>query len=516
MSEQTKLLEQIQGNVKAVGDELKAAEERREKGTAEITQRVEGVASDTAEKFKKLDADFEGVMKRFDALDKEKATAAAVEEFPYKRKEELNANMEAFNASVRADRHGTGGAPSGGFTDIKAYDLYERHFIDACSPLRMKRLEERFGTASDEFKMAVAIRRSLTAAIDDATQTGGGALLPEAFSALIEHTGRLQSRILPKVKTVTVSNNEYERILSTTTAVQRGRGARVANDPLRGSRGGTGDSTPTYYEQKTVVTDAWTRPYIHEDQFEDAVASAANYLLIPVAMDFAAEEEEQCVAGTATVSAGAQEQPTSGAWTGIFGGTGTAAQTANGLAANFDPYADANRFKPVVRVISSAAYPTSGAGQAFPSGDTSASGNLYEVLVDLQFSVTQAYRKPTSCYVGGTRVLTAIRNLKDADGRPVFDMDRSEGDQYRPRVLGKEYVEAEHAPDPQTTAAAAHANATSPIAFGDFMMGYTRVVRRGVRVRQLNHEPPYISYYISKRDRGFPFDGKAYSLFRQV
>ena len=240
---------------------------------------------------------------------------------------------------------------------------------------------------------------------------------------------------------------------------------------------------------------------------EDAVATVQSFLLDAVAMDFAAEEAMQCVAGTGAVANGVLADTDGQPWQGIFGGTGIASQVVDGTAANFDAYADANRFHPVVRV-------ESGTNGALGSLDSSQTTNLYDQLIDLQLSILLGYRTPTSCFVGGTAMLAAIRKLKDADGRPVFDMDRSEKGVYRPMVMGREYVEAEHAPDPGPSASATNANGTSPLAYGDFMRGYTRVKRRGLRMRMLDHEPPYVSFYFSKRDRGMVFDNRAFSLYR--
>ena len=91
-------------------------------------------------------------------------------------------------------------------------------------------------------------------------------------------------------------------------------------------------------------------------------------------------------------------------------------------------------------------------------------------------------------------------------------MDRKEGNQYRPMVLGKEFVESEHAPDASGAAAAA----TSPLFFGDLYRYYTRVKRLGLRMRVLDHQPPYMSYYFRKRDRGMVFDTQAGALLRAI
>ena len=518
MSDEMKLLTEIRENITETSKTLQAVKERQEKGDSAVAG-LEGVTSETAAKLTKLDENFQGALKRLEEHDKALATRKLHEDFSYQRKHELSENMEKFNVAVRAEGGHVAGAPKGGFTDINEYALYEEAFVDALSRNRMRRLEEREGSSSDKFKMALAIQRGLRLSIDDSSQSNGGALLPEAFAGMIDQTGRLQSAILGKVTTMPTSINEVERILATSTTVQRGRGARVAADPVRGTRGGTGDSNPDYLEQKLVVSDCWTRPYVHEDTLEDSPFTVREFLLAGVAMDFMAEEEMQCINGTATVSEGVHQEAANGAWQGIFGGGVAAANIADGTGgSSFNPYAtsstaaDDHLFKPVFRVKTG----VNGTLGATTFSTAQAANYLYDRLVDLQMSITHAYRGPKACFIMSTNTLAAVRKIKDADGNPVFTMDRNEAGVYRPMLMGREIVEAEHAPDVGPSTGASATNGTCPIAFGDFSRGYTRAKRRGLRMRMLDHEPPYVSFYFSKRDKGGVYDTKAFSLLRAI
>ena len=460
------------------------------------------MTAETKEKLDKIDADFVTQTARLDAMEKEAKKVQAAADFPAQRQENLHAHMVTFNQSLQGKNDTkAAGVPAGGFEDVKAYAMYEDMFAHALSHVGMARVEARFGSSSDEFKMAQQIH----AAINDSSQPSGGALVPEAFTSQIEHVARLMSPILGKVRTIPTTLNEVERILATTTSVQRSRGAATA-EAFRGNAvGGNSDSTPSYYEQKCTVIDAWTRPYVHEDQLEDAVASLQMFLLEAVTMDFVAEEEMQCVAGTASVTNGAIAG--NDAWQGIFGGTGILAQTVDGTAANFsDYYTDGNRFRPVVRI-------KTGVNGSLGNTDATNAKSIYNNFLDLQFAIKRGYRTAGSCYVGSTATLLAARRLKDTEGRPIFDMDRREGNQYRPMVLGREFIEAEHAPDAGGSAAA---NYTSPLFYGDLYRYYTRVKRLGLRMKMLDHQPPYISYYFRKRDRGMVFDNQAGALLRAV
>ena len=511
--EQQTLLSEIGSNQAAIQEELKALSARCEKGDATVAGLEQKVTSATKEKFDNIDKEFVTLSERMKKLDELNAKREMEpDNFERFRNEHVEAHFADFNEAVLSaegeQRGGTpAGVPQGGFTEIKQYQAYENAFKHCLSKRGMRLLEERHGSASDTVKMAKELRKAVFSSLDDSTQANGGALVPEAFTAKIEQVARLMSPILGKVKTVPTSINEVERILATTTSVQRGRGAGRAGDPLRGSRGGTGDSNPMFYEQRVVVGDVWSRPYVHEDTLEDSVATIDSFLLDGVARDFAAEEAQQCIAGNGAVTNGVLADTDGQPWQGIFGGTGIQSQVVDGTVANFNAYADANRFKPVVRV-------KSGTFGALGSLDSSAANNLYDDLVDLQLSILLGYRTPMSCFVGSTAMLTAIRKLKDADGRPVFDMDRAEKGVYRPMVMGREFVEAEHAPDPGPATGATVVNSTSPLAYGDFMQGYTRVKRRGLRMRMLDHEPPYVSFYFSARNRGMVFDNRAFSLYR--
>jgi HK97 family phage major capsid protein len=126
---------------------------------------------------------------------------------------------------------------------------------------------------------------------------------------------------------------------------------------------------------------------------------------------------------------------------------------------------------------------TAGAFDAAEPGDA---------LLDLVYALRSGYRQNAQ-FVMNRRVQAAIRKLKDADGRYLWEPPA--GGQGPATLLGFPVTEAEAMPD---VADGAHA-----IAFGDFRRGYLVVDRIGVRVlRDPFTAKPYVLFYTTKRVGG--------------
>lgn len=131
-------------------------------------------------------------------------------------------------------------------------------------------------------------------------------------------------------------------------------------------------------------------------------------------------------------------------------------------------------------------YVATGAAGAFKTTDPSDS------LLDLVYALRSGYRRNAS-FVMNRRTQAAVRKLKDADGRYLWEPPAAAG--ATATLMGFPVVEAEAAPD---IADGAHA-----ISFGDFRRGYLVVDRLGVRVlRDPFTSKPYVLFYTTKRVGG--------------
>ncbi len=131
-------------------------------------------------------------------------------------------------------------------------------------------------------------------------------------------------------------------------------------------------------------------------------------------------------------------------------------------------------------------YVATGAAGAF------AASNPSDSLLDLIYALRSGYRRNAS-FVMNRRVQSAVRKLKDADGRYLWEPPASAG--AGATLIGFPVVEAEAAPD---IADGAHA-----ISFGDFRRGYLVVDRIGVRIlRDPFTAKPYVLFYTTKRVGG--------------
>lgn len=129
-------------------------------------------------------------------------------------------------------------------------------------------------------------------------------------------------------------------------------------------------------------------------------------------------------------------------------------------------------------------YVATGASGAF------AASNPVDALIDLVYAPKPQFRQ-NARFTMNRRTAAAVRKLKDADGRYVWEPAEAGG----ATLLGYPIAEIEDMPD-------IGADATA-IAFGDFARGYLIVDRAGVRVlRDPYSAKPYVLFYVTKRVGG--------------
>ncbi|MDX2235059.1 MAG: phage major capsid protein [Hyphomonadaceae bacterium] len=130
-------------------------------------------------------------------------------------------------------------------------------------------------------------------------------------------------------------------------------------------------------------------------------------------------------------------------------------------------------------------YIASGAAGAFPAS------NPVDRLLDLAYAPRAEFRQGGR-FVMNRKTVSAIRKLKDADGRYIWQPE-TQGP--GATVLGYPVTEIEDMPDIGADAYA--------IAFGDFARGYLIVDRAGVRVlRDPYTAKPYVLFYVTRRVGG--------------
>lgn len=112
-------------------------------------------------------------------------------------------------------------------------------------------------------------------------------------------------------------------------------------------------------------------------------------------------------------------------------------------------------------------------------------------LLDLIYAPKPQFRQ-NARFVMNRKTLAAVRKLRDADGRYIWQPNTTD---IGPTLLGYPVTELEDMPD-------IAANATA-IAFGDFARGYLIVDRAGVRVlRDPYSAKPYVLFYVTRRVGG--------------
>lgn len=127
-----------------------------------------------------------------------------------------------------------------------------------------------------------------------------------------------------------------------------------------------------------------------------------------------------------------------------------------------------------------------------------------DALIDLVYALSAEYRA-NATFVMNSRTASAVRKLKDADGRFLWSDGFSAADPAR--LLGYPTLIAEDMPNIGSD--------TTPIAFGDFSAGYTIAERPDLRVlRDPFSAKPHVLFYATKRVGGGVSDFAAIKLLQ--
>ena len=136
-------------------------------------------------------------------------------------------------------------------------------------------------------------------------------------------------------------------------------------------------------------------------------------------------------------------------------------------------------------------------------GDFDAS-NPADAIVDLVYSLGARYRA-NAAFVMNSKTASAVRKMKDADGRFLWTDGLAAGEPAR--LMGYPVLVAEDMPD--------IAPGASAIAFGDFNAGYTIAERPDLRIlRDPFSAKPHVLFYATKRVGGDVSDFAAIKLLK--
>jgi len=127
-----------------------------------------------------------------------------------------------------------------------------------------------------------------------------------------------------------------------------------------------------------------------------------------------------------------------------------------------------------------------------------------DAIMDLVYAVGARYRANGS-FVMNSRTASAVRKMKDSDGRFLWSDGLSAGEPSR--LLGYRVLIAEDMPDMASDATA--------LAFGDFAAGYTVAERPDLRIlRDPFSAKPHVLFYATKRIGGDVSDFAAIKLLK--
>jgi len=127
-----------------------------------------------------------------------------------------------------------------------------------------------------------------------------------------------------------------------------------------------------------------------------------------------------------------------------------------------------------------------------------------DAIIELVYALGAEYRAG-ACFVMNSKSAGAVRKLKDADGRFLWTDGLAAGEPAR--LMGYPVLIAEDMPD--------IAVGETPIAFGDFSIGYTIAERPDLRVlRDPFSAKPHVLFYATKRVGGAVTDFDAIKLLK--
>lgn len=146
----------------------------------------------------------------------------------------------------------------------------------------------------------------------------------------------------------------------------------------------------------------------------------------------------------------------------------------------------------------------SGHASGFLATDVDAGEYPIDCLIDLQTALKSEHRA-NAVWMMNRRTAGVVRKFKDADGASIWSNSNQAGQP--PLLLGHPVELAEDMPDVEANAL--------PIAFGDFMAGYTIVERHGDRLlRDPFTAKPHVLFYTYRRVGGDVSNSEAIKLLK--
>jgi HK97 family phage major capsid protein len=325
-----------------------------------------------------------------------------------------------------------------------------RSSIPHATPVDAERLAAYAAAETAYWRLGAAAPPSIRNEMSVGSESDGGYVVSPERSARIK--ARLfETSPMRSVATVIPSVREsWEQVLDPNDLTSGGWVTEKA------SRSET--DTPKIGLQKIETHEQFAEPHLTQKLLDDADVDIGGYIEGKIADKFARTEN------TAFVTGAGVNQPRG------FLDYASASVTTD----------DSSRSWGVLQYV-----PT-GSASGFP---TSGSADDPNCLIDLMHKLKPAYL-PRAVWVMKRATAATVRKLKDADGRWLWLDSLTDGG--RPMLLGHPVVFFEDMP--------AIASGAFPIAFGDFMAGYTIIDRLGMTVlRDPYTSKGYVKFYARKR-----------------
>lgn len=289
-----------------------------------------------------------------------------------------------------------------------------------------------------------ALARLETKALSVGSNADGGYVAPPELDRMIEQR-LLQVSPMRGIATVrTTSANVFKKPISTAQAA-------VGWAAETGARAAT--TSPVLAALEFPTAELYANIAATQALLDDAYVNVEAWIAEEVEQAFAAQERAAFVSGNGT-------------------------NKPRGFL-DYDKIADASHAWDKVGFI------LSGGAGAF------ASSNPVDRLLDLAYAPRAEFRQ-NGRFVMNRKTVSAIRKLKDADGRYIWQPETQGAGA---SILGYPVTEIEDMPDIAADAFA--------IAFGDFQRFYLIVDRAGVTVlRDPFTNKPYVMFYVTKRVGG--------------
>lgn len=301
------------------------------------------------------------------------------------------------------------------------------------------------------------------ASINVSTPGQGMEAVDPWFDGMVRSLARDQTPLLKRIGMRRAENFPAKAVVTDSSAMGSGWAGELS------SRTDTDPPVPRVVE---IQAGEWYAiPTITEWALEDMSFQAESWLAYELRMEYSQSVMSAVVSGNGT------NKPT-----GFLNGTPVA--TADAL-----------------RAFGTLQYIASGQAAALPA---TASATV-DLLLDVMHSLKWQHRQK-ACWVMNVSTMSALRKLKDADGRPLL-LDSLTASA-PPKLIGYDVVECEAMPS-------IGANAL-PIAFGDFNAGYALYEdRKSMRItRDDVTTPGFVKFYTRARIGGKVVDSEAIKLVK--